>query len=161
MIDKPGRAVVSSCVCILPSGPSYVRTLTPRGTMVDSLYPTRLSPLSEPYSEALNPVSHKNSRGWMVGYRPRIFASFPRYHYRNRPFRITRMSLDACIPGLHRSLFSRQRSSTEGYADSKNEPEPQRSSDRANRLQGRLLTGGRTILLHLDVVELFAGLDGF
>lgn len=75
--DKPGRAVVSSCVCIPPSGPSYVRTLTPRGTMVDSLYPTRLSPPSEPYSEALNLVSHKNGRGWMVGYRPRICASFP------------------------------------------------------------------------------------
>lgn len=75
--DKPGRAVVSSCVCIPPSGPSYVRTLTPRGTMVDSLYPTRLSPPSEPYSEAHNPVSHKNGRGWMVGYRPRICASFP------------------------------------------------------------------------------------
>ncbi len=34
-------------------------------------------------------------------------------------------------------------------------------TDRVNLLQGRLLTGGRPILLHLDVVELFAGLDGF
>ena len=76
--DKPGRAVASSCVCIPPSGPSYVRTLTPRGTMVDSHYPTRLSPPSEPYSEALNPVSHKNGRGWMVGYRPWRPSSFPR-----------------------------------------------------------------------------------
>ena len=131
--DKLGRAVVSSCVCIPPSGPSYVRTLTPRGTMVDSLYPTRLSPPSEPYSEAHNPVSHKNGRGWMVGYRPRICASFPQYHYRNRPFRITRMSLDACIPGSHQSPFSRQRSFTEGLADPKNEPETTAVlADRAN-----------------------------